>query len=255
MTDAALPETYCATVWIRHGRAVYVGPSLKLGEHSGAVHCFALGIDAPFTVHCGTTVGYDVRSALIPARTPHRLVAGTGRVLFAYVDPGSPWAARMSSRMTGSAIHYGHPDELALAARLLTAGASDPLSLLGLDDDPADPRDERIRTALALLRQDPGGRLGAADVARAVNLSPSRFQHLFTSHTGTSFRRYRSWARMLHVADAVAGGTNLTTAATDAGFASSAHFSDSFRTMFGLSASRLLAPGTRILTRDRRGSR
>ena len=46
---------------------------------------------------------------------------------------------------------------------------------------------------------------------------------------------------MLRAAELVRDGANLTTAATDAGFASPSHFSDSFRAMFGLRPGQLLA--------------
>ncbi|TCP53002.1 AraC-like DNA-binding protein [Tamaricihabitans halophyticus] len=113
-----------------------------------------------------------------------------------------------------------------------------------------DQRDDRIQTALAMLRAHPGTPWTAAQMAAEVNLSASRFQSLFTRHTGTSFRRYRLWARMLHVAVAVAKQLDLTTAAAEAGFASPGHFSDSFRAMFGLSASQLLSRTTRIIVTD-----
>jgi AraC-like DNA-binding protein len=254
VNDAALPETCCpgagATVWVRLGQAAYLGPSLRLRAHSGSVHCFALGIDAPFTIRVDGAGERQARSALIPARTRHQLIAEHGRVLFAYVDPGSAWVTTTSARMTsrlGPAIRLGHDDELGLAQRL-HAATPDPLTLLGLLTDTGDERDERIRTALALLRAHPGTPWTAARLATEVNLSASRFQHLFTAHTGTSFRRYRLWARMLHVAEAISKGLDLTTAATDAGFASPGHFSDSFLAMFGLSASHLLSNTTRVLT-------
>jgi AraC-like DNA-binding protein len=250
MNDVALPETCCPTVWVRLGRAAYLGPSLRLREHSGSVHCFALGVDAPFTIHVAGAGVRRARTALIPARTRHRLVAEHGRMLFAYVDPGSSWVRSTSARMTtrlGPAIQLGHIDELGLARRLRDTSAPDPLALLCLLADTGDERDDRIRAALALLRAHPGMPWTAARLASEVNLSSSRFQHLFTAHTGTSFRRYRLWARMLHVAAAISKGLDLTTAAADAGFASPAHFSDAFRAMFGLSASHLLTGTTRVL--------
>ncbi|MEV6906729.1 AraC family transcriptional regulator [Amycolatopsis sp. NPDC051071] len=235
------------------GCAAYLGPSLRLGEHAGSVHCFALGVDAPFTIRVGEAGERRVRSALIAPRTRHRLSAGQGRMLFAYLDPGSAWVARTGSRMAGrigSAVQFGFDRELALAEQLRVTTQPEPLLLLDLLDGVRDPRDDRIRTALRILLADPGAGLTAAQVARAVNLSSSRFQHLFSAHTGTSFRRYRSWARMLHVAGSVGAGADLTTAATYAGFASPGHFSDSFRVMFGLSASRLLTPTTRVVVED-----
>lgn len=252
MTDPALPETCWSgrrpAVWIRPGRAVYIGPSLDLREHSGAVHCFALGVSAPFTIRVGADEG-TVRSALIPARTRHLLVADAGRILFAYVDPGSGWARQINDRMTatiGTTVRCGLADELALARRIQHLGSADPMALLGIDDTAARHQDERIGAALTILRRDPQGRLSAPEVARMVHLSSSRFQHLFTAHTGTSFRRYRSWSRILRVANAVAGGNDLTTASADAGFASPGHFSDTFRALFGLSATQLLNANVEI---------
>ncbi len=198
---APLPETCCpserATIWIWPGQAAYLGPSLTLDPHSGSVHCFALGLDAPFTL--SDSLGErSVRSALIPARTRHQVVSDGGRMLFLYLEPG------------------------------LT--------------------DDRIRTALDTLLADP--RLSAPQVAAEINLSTSRFLHLFSAAAGTSFRRYRLWARMLRVAAAVSKGADLTSASVEAGFASPSHFSDTFRDMFGLTASALLAQHTRIVVLD-----
>ncbi|MFC7728141.1 AraC family transcriptional regulator [Actinomadura keratinilytica] len=75
----------------------------------------------------------------------------------------------------------------------------------------------------------------------------SRFLHLFKAHTGTSFRRYQLWARMLAAGRAVGTGGTLTSAAADAGFASTVHFSDAFRRVFGLQPSRLPADGLTIV--------
>ncbi|MDX8028575.1 AraC family transcriptional regulator [Lentzea sp. BCCO 10_0856] len=198
MTDAALPETCCprerATIWIWPGQAAYLGPSLDLDPHSGSVHCFALGVDAPFLLRCGGDER-KVRSALIPARTRHQVVSDGGRMLFLYLEP--------------------------------------------------DLSDDRIRTALGILLAHPC--LSAPQVAAELSLSTSRFLHLFSAQAGTSFRRYRLWARMLRVAAATAGGADLTRASVEAGFASPSHFSDSFHDMFGLTASTLLGKNARVV--------
>lgn len=197
MDHAALPETCCprdrATIWIWPGHAAYLGPSLDLHPHFGSVHCFAVGVDAPFLLRIGDDE-QQVRSALIPARTRHQVVSH-GRMLFVYLEP--------------------------------------------------DLADERIRTALSLLRTHPC--LSAPQVAAEISLSTSRFLHLFSAQTGTSFRRYRLWARMLRVAAATAEGADLTRASAEAGFASPSHFSDTFHDMFGLTASAVLTTNTRIV--------
>ena len=83
----------------------------------------------------------------------------------------------------------------------------------------------------------------AADVA---GLSPSRFRHAVREAAGTSFRRYRLWRRMAAVARALASGDDLAAAALDAGFSSSSHLSSSFRAVFGIRPSDLVAAGTRF---------
>lgn len=251
MVSEPLPQTCCderPTVWLWSGHAAYRGPSLQLDTHSGSVDCFALGLDAPFTLRAG---GAERRSssAVIPARTSHQVVAGDGRMMFFYVDPSAGGSANLLGRMTDrtTSIAYDHRDERALIVACQDA-ALDPeglrRSLLGVVDDAID---ERIRVAMRILRSRPGDQLSATELAAAVDLSPSRFLHLFSEHAGTSFRRYRLWARMCHAAGALTEGADLTTAASDAGFASPSHFSDTFRTMFGLTASALLSSQVRIV--------
>ncbi len=254
MVSQALPETCCderPTVWLWSGHAAYVGPSLRLDTHSGSVDCFALGLDAPFALRSGDAAERRARSALIPARTPHQVIAGDGRMMFFYVDPSAAGSANVLGQMTDrtTGIAFDHRDEPALIAACQDVALLEPeilrRSLLGTVE--ADPIDERIREAMRILRSRPGDQLSAAEIAAAVDLSPSRFLHLFSAHAGTSFRRYRLWARMCHAAGALSDGADLTTASIEAGFASPSHFSDTFRTMFGLSATALLSSRTRIV--------
>lgn len=175
-------------------------------------------------------------------------------MLFFYVDPGASGTAHLLGQMTDrtSAIAYDHRDEAALLADWRQGPVTDPemprRRLLGAGE--AEPTDERIRVAMQLLRDRPGEQGSAAEMAAAVNLSQSRFLHLFSAHAGTSFRRYRLWARMRHAAAAVSRGADLSTAASDAGFASPSHFSDTFRAMFGLTATQMLANQLRIVVME-----
>lgn len=258
MVSQPLPETCCderPTVWLWSGHAAYVGPSLQLDTHSGSVDCFALGVDEPFALRSGEAVDRRARSALIPARTSHQVVAGDGRMMFFYVDPSAAGSRELLAQMLDrtTTIAFDHRDEPALIAACQDSALLEPeilrRTLLGSVE--ADPIDERIRDAMRILRSRPGDQLSAAEIAAAVRLSPSRFLHLFSAHAGTSFRRYRLWARMCHAAAALSDGADLTTASTEAGFASPSHFSDAFRTMFGLSATALLSRQAHIVVQTR----
>jgi len=57
--------------------------------------------------------------------------------------------------------------------------------------------DTRIESALAQMEQGLGSPLSIATLAAGVNLSPSRFAHLFCREVGTSPARYLHALRML----------------------------------------------------------
>jgi len=248
MTDAARPplsRTCYATLWLWPGRAIYRGASLQLDEHSGSVACLAVGVDDAFSLRAPGVASVVLRSALIPARTPHKLVAHGAEMIFAYLDPGTPLerACRraMGAQIGPIAYAHRHEDELrrfSLPEAWLAKAAD--LEAGGTRLDP------RVRAAASAIVRDPSAAESAAVFAARAGLSTSRFLHLFRKETSTSFRRYRLWARMLRAGAALARGGDLTAAAMDAGFASSAHFSSAFHAMFGLPPSRLQA-GVRIV--------
>ncbi len=221
---------------------MYLGPSLRLDAHSGSVHCLVLGVGGPFTLHVAGTAR-TVHSALVPPRTTHRVVAHGERMLFGYLDPDARRAAACRDRVTAVEAELlrragelsVHPD----------AGRARELLEVATGSSPA-VADHRIRHALGALHADPGGAHPANELAAEAGLSVSRFLHLFSAQTQTTFRRYRLWARMLHVANAVSKGLDLTGAAAEAGFASPSHFSDAFHAMFGLTPSALLGTSPEI---------
>lgn len=249
-TTAALPETGCPALWLWPGQAVYAGPSLDLGPHSGSVTCLAVGVDDVFTVD-----GLAVRTALIAPRFRHHLVAHGDRMVFCYLDVASTREQACRSRMTHGTgpVRHGHVEEAGLVSsggRLATETVPHWLDLAG----PVSPAsvDGRVAAAIRHLLGRPT--VSAAELAAGVGLSVSRFLHLFHEHTGTTFRRYRLWARMYQVASTIADRGDLTAAAADAGFASPSHLSDAFHTMFGLRPSTLLATNVAIHLLDDTGS-
>jgi AraC-like DNA-binding protein len=209
------------------------------------VHCFALGVDAPFELRASGTGRRRTRSAFIPARTEHQVVA-TGRVLFSYSD-----SLEVRAQMTEhtSTIAFTHRDEDGLLQHIQHTRPVNPQFIRQqLYRDTA--IDERVRAATLMLQADPARVVSAGTLAADVNLSTSRFLHLFAQNTGTSFRRYRLWTRMIKAGHAISTGASFTTAATDAGFASANHFSDTFHAMFGLTATTFITAGTHIVTLD-----
>lgn len=103
----------------------------------------------------------------------------------------------------------------------------------------ADMPDPRVQKIIARLAARLDGPITLASAARSVNLSPGRVRHLFVEQTGLPFRTYLLWLRLMKAVGLFAGGASLTEAAHEAGFADSAHFSRTFRRMFGIQAAAL----------------
>ncbi len=170
-----------------------------------------------------------------------------------FIEPESPAGRAISSALLGEAPVAGAP--LALlddGPARISAAFSDPLRddgrlreigqmlirrLAGEAEAPAP--DPRVQATIAWAAQRLDERLGVSEAARRVGLSPDRMSHLFVEQTGLPFRTYLLWLRMTRAVELYADGASITQAAHEAGFADSAHFSRTFRRMFGVAAAEL----------------
>lgn len=201
-----------------------------------------------------------LRSALIPPRLTHQVIATSDRMAFCFFDPSSAWhrGCRVAMTQTHDPITYQHTDEASLihnADSLRTAQqASEWLDIAAgpLPHDISEPTcDPRITAAVSALHHlDPHQRQSAGELAELVGLSSSRFLHVFHDQTGTTLRRYRLWLRMLRAAALLSDTADLTAAAAEAGFASPSHLTSSFHTMFGLPPSRLRGTTIHVIPPD-----
>ncbi|MEP6789332.1 MAG: AraC family transcriptional regulator, partial [Acidobacteriota bacterium] len=76
-------------------------------------------------------------------------------------------------------------------------------------------------------------------IASRVELSESRFSHLFTENVRIPVRRYLLWLRLRDAMTLLAEGKSLTETAHEAGFSDSAHLTRTFRGMLGITPSAL----------------
>ncbi|MET0333571.1 MAG: AraC family transcriptional regulator [Rhizobacter sp.] len=244
-------------------RSLYIGPAFGLTAHTNTVSVLACGLDGLFTAASGDDgAARTCRSAFIPAHTLHQLECGSTTMAFLYVDALGldDQRLRHTAALGTQAIAFSLPGEselIALLARLAEPG-DQRVALWGelldlLETHHEKHGDERIRRSVTRLARDPSAANSLADLAAEVNLSESRYLHLFKTTTGVPLRRYRLWIRIGAAIRAIARGKNLTEAAIDAGFSSSAHFSFTFREMFGMAPSTLAGIGVqyaRLPTRE-----
>ncbi len=235
---------------IFHPQAVaFVGHLGAVDLHRHAAPAVVVGLSRPISFFAKGHEVVEARGAIIVPGVQHELHVGEQQALTLYVEPGSGWARAVMRACGQSAfLPLADPEPWCQLADALIGGALDAglcnatltLALDALLTMPLAGRiDARIEHALERCRW--GGEEDEALLARRVCLSGSRLRHLFVEDTGTTLSRYRLWCRIRRAVTSALAGQSLTSAAVEAGFFDSAHFSRSFREMFGVSPSAILA--------------
>lgn len=226
-------------------RAIYIGPGLALSPHRNSVATLAIALAVPFEIAWPLTSDRPAETrqiALIPPNTLHHLIAA-GPMMFVYLDALADDQRTIVARITP------RPEEQARIAAdcadIATGStAADVvrglLAILGLSD-PQDAISPKGLAAAIRAIDDRPNDFGSAKIAASLaGMSESHFHRAIKRTIGVPFRRYRLWRRLAIAAIALKGGANLTDAAMAGGFASSAHFSATFRRMFGIKPSLLI---------------
>jgi AraC-like DNA-binding protein len=226
-------------------RALYVGPGLDLSPHQNVATTIAVSLWEPFELRTwAKSRGWSPWRVevvdVIPSATLHHLKS-RGPMAFLYLDP----LTDRRHPLPRAELLRGREQLRQAGPRI---GVDEAFGAFGLR--PHRPQDTRIARVVREIerRPDAFGRL--QDAAALACLSASRFRARFDAELGLPFRRYRLWRRMAAVMRTVAAGGHLTEAAHAAGFSSSAHLSSTFKRMFGLAASDLLALGLTIDVSD-----
>ena len=194
----------------------------------------------------------DGQAVAVAADIPHAFAA-EGLLAILFVEPESRTGRAISARLfsTGPLAALDAGDLSDWRARITEAfhaagrdttdiadlGRSLAQTLAG--DQPGDPPDRRVRGMIARAAQQIENPISLADVVEPGGLSAARLRHLFVEQTGLPFKTYLLWLRLTKAVERMAAGGSLTQAAHGAGFADSAHFSRTFRRMFGVAPAAL----------------
>lgn len=168
-------------------------------------------------------------------------VRPSAALLDAIPVPRAPWLARAMSPAAHLSFRRALTGALAPADALELEEQCVALLRSTSDARPSarEPKNARHRTlvedAKACLLHRLGERLSLPDVARAVGASPFHLARVFRAHTGFSLHGYRTRMRLIHALDRLADARrDLTGLALDLGFSSQSHFTDAFRSVYGV---------------------
>ncbi len=173
--------------------------------------------------------------ALLFIEPGSRAGRAVARRLFAQGDMAIPPADAVADFQARAAAAWTGADEVTTAFENLGRALIQRMA----GDGGGDPPDRRVARMLAFAAEHIEGPVSLADVVAGSGLSASRLSHLFAQQTGLPFRTYLLWLRLTRAVEVVASGDSLTEAAHQAGFADSAHFSRTFRRMFGVAPAQL----------------
>lgn len=247
---------------------LYLGDSFdpQMHRHHAVQCCIAL--EGELQVSWEGSQGWQpCQAAVIGANVPHRVANPDGPLCLLYLEKAS------ASYRSIIDYHCVKPNCDIRREPLLLNGAVTPSlrqalrSAMSMELEPtaandlkqasmaffhgqlADPQplDSRIGQLLAHIHGRPGELFTGEVLAGIANLSESRMQHLFKQQIGIPVRRYLLWARLRQVLELALTENSLTDAAHEAGFADSAHFSRTFKGMFGIAPSLLLVPGSGLV--------
>ncbi len=187
--------------------SLFSGVGGTTARHQSVSHKVVIG--APPTNDFDRLQAHNI-SIVIPANVRHQIDLNGRNTVMAFLD----------------ARHYSLKDAHALADRWSTMNP-DTACTDSLREDIADiaPRilEQRITKALNSLEQAETIREAAGNTA----LSESRFTHLISDALGAPPQTWRIWLRIRRAIDYIADGQDVTTAASNAGFADASHFSRS----------------------------
>lgn len=98
--------------------------------------------------------------------------------------------------------------------------------------------DRRIEAAVSIIHNEVGADLPIRELAGRVNLSPSRFTHLFKAELSISPQRYVRQYRMKRAEEMLASSfLTVKEIAGTLGFSDVSHFSRDFKKEYGMTPS------------------
>ncbi|WP_017297167.1 helix-turn-helix transcriptional regulator [Nodosilinea nodulosa] len=222
-------------------------------HHHHAVQ-LVISLDKPYKAVLDNQEFESIRGFLIDSDVPHACQSANATVLVISVDATSTKGGLLKQQLSKNKFLL--IDKVFSVCEIDRFSASywnychnataefDPLHLIcSLYDRQSNiiSFDQRSLAAIAFINQNIGKTIQVTDIARHVDLSEGRLRHLFSEQIGIPITSYILWARIkVALKEMLNPGVTLANAAHRANFSDHAHFTRTFRRMFGISPSLLL---------------
>lgn len=245
----AVPDTqYCfrPNLFIWPNRTLLFGPIQQLAAHAMGSIAINIGLYQPFFVagNDGTLAAY--RCAIIPPGCRHTIIAHGNIMASLIIEKTSADYFRIKEHFCFHELKITEIYAPELIKCLQSIYQDKPTKneiesllnkLLHNNGQAIQNIDPRITKAMKVIQREPEKVSCQENLATELELSASRFRHLFRQHAGIPFRRYRMWRRVISAMSHLHKEDSLTYAAIDAGFTDSAHFNRCFQDILGVNPS------------------
>lgn len=242
-------------MWITTDRLFYAGLLGSRSMHTQGAIIAYVAIDGRLSVRLEGGEWQSTEVAIVQPYVPYEIACEGRNVLNVLIEPETVDMGKLPALLRRcGAVHA--PEFAAhvrdVHRRLASQGGAPDLRPSDFDPAffgeplPTRPLDRRIATALETIRNDPSGAVPSDECASRVNLSFSRFRHLFKEEVGIPIRNVRAWKRARSLLHYVHTGSSLVHVALDIGYPDSTHFSHSIRQAYGLKPKDIIA-GSRKL--------
>ena len=241
-----LRRSWGGRVVLAPGLVLYLGVGSSADRHAHHAVQFVWVAEGQLDIAFASET-MTASAALVTARVPHAFSASGQPLALLLVDGhGSRGVAldRRARELAGEDLSR-HLSGVPFPSRGFSLEDAERwvrtvLAALGVESTEVQAPSRTTRRAIAYIEQALDGVPRIADAAAFASTSPSRLSHRFSQEIGLPFRRFVLWTRMKRAVEIARGGGDLAAAAAAAGFSDAAHFSRTFRAMFGLSPSVVL---------------
>lgn len=234
-------------MWEEHG--LFLGAAGTAGLHESPAIKVCISLDGNFGLRTSEQDNWtDHTGAIIAAGQEHAIEGRGNRMAMLLLAP----EGKLGQLLAGSGITPVGEPVLEDLQPLLGLFSSPEITGDRADDvyhevvkivageGLAGAIDPRVAQSIEWIRAGREKGILVGDIAAGVDLSESRFSHLFTEHVRVPVRRYLLWLRLRDALHLLSRGGSLTETAHEAGFADSAHLTRTFRTSLGIAPSELV---------------
>lgn len=238
------------TVLVWDEQAIFYGQAADASLHESPAIKVCVALEGTFGLRAhdeDTFLNYE--SAIIAPGQPHAIDGRHNKMVMLLLAPETPLAQTLAPIYSKKGIAR-LTVEAEAKIRLLfnefdTRLESNDVAniceemVAAIDNSQSLPIDSRVAQSIEWIKSSREEGVSVQEIAAGVELSESRFSHLFTENVKVPVRRYLLWLRLRDAMHLFAKGDSLTEVAYEAGFSDSAHLTRTFRSLLGIAPSAL----------------